>query len=70
MFIGEYDYETDVAVQREEAYEEGVTVGIVHGKQDKARETARNFLRMGLAPEQVALGVGLPLADIVALAGD
>ena len=66
MFIGEYDYETDVAVQREEAYEEGVTVGIVHGKQ----ETARNLLRMGLTPAQVALGVGLPLADVVALAGD
>ena len=52
------------AVQREEAYEEGVTVGIANGK----RATAQNFLRKGLPPEQIEQGVGLPLADIVALA--
>ncbi|MBP5448663.1 MAG: hypothetical protein J6Y01_00940, partial [Spirochaetales bacterium] len=34
------------------------------GSHAKAIETARNFLRMGLTPEQVAQGTGLSLSEI------
>ena len=75
MFFGEYDYDLDVAVQREEAFEEGeahgIAVGIAEGeargKRNKAFETARNYLRMGLTAEQVAQGSDIPLADVLQL---
>ena len=37
MLIGEYDYDTDIAVQREESFE----LGLVEGSRQKALETAR-----------------------------
>ena len=44
MILTEYDYNTDIAVQREEAYEEGLNKGISQGAEQKAIETAKNFL--------------------------
>ena len=49
MLIAEYDYDVDIAVQREEALQEGeakgfslgVTQGISEGSYQKALETAR-----------------------------
>ena len=48
-----YDYDTDIRIKRQEASEE------------RAVETAVNFLRMGLSPEQVAQGTSLPLEKIL-----
>ena len=84
ILMAEYDYATDLAVQKEEAYEdglfvgreegisiglergreEGISVGIERGAYEKALETARSFLSMGLSPEQVAQGTGLSLEVI------
>ena len=43
MFFGEYDYETDIRVQRREAFEDGVAEGIEQGAEQKAIETAKNL---------------------------
>ena len=67
MLMTEYDYDTDIAVQREEAYEDGLSKGISQGiKQGISQgayqeklETAKNFLSMGLSIEQIARGTGL-----------
>ena len=84
ILMTEYNYATDMAVLKEEAYEdglfvgreegisiglergreEGISVGIERGAYEKALETARSFLSMGLAPEQVAQGTGLSLEVI------
>ena len=56
MILTEYDYDTDIAVQREEAYEEAKI------------ENARNFLKMGLTLEQVAQGTGLTIETVEKLA--
>ncbi|MBO5123902.1 MAG: Rpn family recombination-promoting nuclease/putative transposase, partial [Spirochaetaceae bacterium] len=96
ILMTEYDYATDMAVLKEESYEdglfvglergratgreegreegisiglergreEGISVGIERGAYEKALETARSFLSMGLAPEQVAQGAGLSLEII------
>ena len=64
MLLTEYDYDTDIAVQRQEAYESGVEKGL----QQKAIETAKNFISMGLSIEQVAQGTGLSIEEIQALA--
>ena len=41
--------------------------GIQQGAKSNAISNARNFLKMGLSPEQVAAGVGLPLAEVIEL---
>jgi predicted transposase/invertase (TIGR01784 family) len=64
MLLAEYDYDTDIAVQRSEAREEGIKYGISFGEHKKAVETAKNFLAMGLSVEQVADGTGLSVEEI------
>ena len=59
MLLTEYDYDTDIAVQRQEAYEDGA--------QQKAIETAKNFISMGLSIEQVAQGTGLSIETVKSL---
>ena len=46
---------------------QGVSKGLQQGAHDKAVETARNFLKMGLSFEQVSSGTGLPLDEVLAL---
>ena len=60
MLCDKYDYKTDIAVQREEAFEDGM--------QKKAVESAENFLKMGLPVEQVAKGVNLPTEQVKQIA--
>ena len=71
ILMTEYDYATDMAVLKEEAYEDGLFVGLERGLErgayEKALETARSFLSMGLSPEQVAQGTGLSLEVILQL---
>ncbi len=91
ILMAEYDYATDIAVQKEEAYEdglfagreEGISIGLATGREEgisiglerglaqgayeKALETAKNLLSMGLEPEQVAQGTGLSLEVILQL---
>ncbi|MBR2363396.1 MAG: hypothetical protein IKA80_12265 [Spirochaetaceae bacterium] len=79
ILMTEYDYATDMAVLKEESYEdglfvgreegreEGISIGLERGAYQTKLETARSFLSMGLAPEQVAQGTGLSLEVILQL---
>ena len=77
ILMTEYDYATDMAVLKEEAYEdglfvgreEGISIGREEGAYQNKLETAKNLLSMGLAPEQVAQGTGLSLEVILQLIG-
>ena len=72
MLLAEYDYDTDIAVQRRESFEDGFSAGEERGRNEgisiglsQARiETAKNFLAMGLSIEQVADGTGLSPEEI------
>ena len=72
MLLAEYDYDTDIAVQRKEAFDdgvsigrnEGISIGLLQGEYKKAIETAKKFLAMGLSVEQVADGTGLSPEEI------
>ena len=68
MFLDPYDYDMDIAVQREEAYEDGEQQGEKNGRQSKAIEAATNFLKEKIAPEVIARCVGLPLEEVQKLA--
>ena len=68
MFFGEYDYETDIRVQRREAFEDGVAEGIEQGAEKTKIETAKKLISMGLSLAQVVEGTGLPLEKVQELA--
>ena len=44
--------------------EEGISIGLEQGAYQNKIETAQNLLSMGLSPEQVAQGTGLPLESV------
>ena len=83
MLIAEYDYATDIAVQRAEerkiAYVEGKSLGLAEGKflglaegevrgsRQKALETARNLLVIGLSIENIAKATGLTVEEVETL---
>ena len=60
MLIAEYSYETDIKVQRREAYREGLEQG---AEQTKI-ETAKKLLKEGLPVEQIARCTDLPLEKV------
>ena len=75
MLVAEYDYDTDIAVQRAEereiAFAEGIEQGIERGFADGSYqnklETAAAFKRMGIDIEKIAEGTGLSKKEIEAL---
>ena len=75
ILMTEYDYATDMAVLKEESYEdgreEGISIGLATGREEGAYqnklETARNLLSEGLAPQMVARCTDLPLETVLEL---
>ena len=84
MLLAEYDYDTDIAVQRKEAFDDGIAIGeergrnegisiglsqgISQGARDAKLETAKNLLSIGLSQEQIANLTGLSVEVIQDLA--
>ena len=76
ILMAEYDYATDLAVQKEEAYEDGLFAGLEQGLErglatgreegayQNKLETARSMLSEGLAPQMVARCTSLPLETV------
>ena len=72
MLLAEYDYDTDIAVQRRESFEDGFSAGEERGRNEgisiglsQARiETAKNLLSIGLSQEQIASVTGLSIEEI------
>ncbi|MGI5076504.1 Rpn family recombination-promoting nuclease/putative transposase [Treponema maltophilum] len=60
MLIAEYDYDTDIAVQREEERE----IAFADGSRQKALETAKAFKRLGFDIAKIADGTGLSVEEI------
>ena len=68
MLLAEYDYETDIAVQRAEereiAFAEGIERGFSEGSYQTKRETAVAFKRLGIDIAKIAEGTGLSVEEI------
>ncbi|MBR2363414.1 MAG: Rpn family recombination-promoting nuclease/putative transposase, partial [Spirochaetaceae bacterium] len=75
ILMTEYDYATDMAVLKEEAYEdglfvgreEGISIGLERGAYEKALETARSMLEDGFPVSTVSKYTSLPLETVEAL---
>ena len=63
MLIGEYNYETDIAVQRDEEHE----IAFAQGSRQKALETAAAFKRFGVDIDKIAEATGLSQEEVEAL---
>ena len=64
MLVAEYDYDTDIAVQREESLKIGIQQGFSDGVYKTKLETARNLFRLGLSIENIAEATGLTKEEI------
>ena len=64
MLLAEYDYDTDIAVQRREAFDDGLSQGISQGAYQKAVETAEKLISLGLSQTQIASVTGLSVEEI------
>ena len=76
ILMTEYDYATDMAVLKEEAYEdglfaglatgreEGISIGLERGAYQTKLETARTMISIGLPEDQIQLCTNLPLETI------
>ena len=68
MLIAEYDYDTDIAVQRAEAsriaFAQGMEQGMEQGFSNGVIQTASAFKRMGIPIAKIAEGTGLTQAEI------
>ena len=64
MLLAEYDYDTDIAVQRKEAFDDGISQGELQAK----IQTAKNLLNMSLSIQDISKATGLPKKTIEQLA--
>ena len=72
MLLAEYDYETDIAVQRAEEHEiafaegieQGIEQGFADGSYKKALETAKNLIGLRLSIEDIAQATGLSKEEV------
>ena len=54
MLIAEYDYDLDIEVQREEAYEDGIETGTIRGMKEKLVEQIRKKVEKGKSILEIA----------------
>ena len=64
MLVAEYDYDTDIAVQREESLRIGIQQGFSEGSYQTKLETAKNLLEMGFAIEAIVRATGLSKEEV------
>jgi len=67
LLIAEYDYDTDIAVQREEASKIAFAQGISQGSHQKALETARLMKQANCEIPFIAKMTGLSKAEVEAI---
>ena len=80
ILTAEYDFDTAMAVKQEEAYAEGISIGLATGREEGISiglergayetklETAQLMIGLGIPLEQVQLCTTLPLETVLELA--
>ena len=68
MLWGEYNYDEDIAAQRQEAFDDGLNKGFSQGSQQKAIETAKNMFSNNISLNIIAECTGLSTETVEQLA--
>ena len=68
MLWGEYNYDEDIAAQRQEAFDDGLNKGISQGSRQKAIETAKNMFSNNISLNIIAECTGLSTETVEQLA--
>ena len=58
------DIKNSLDTAMEQGFEKGHEKGRAEGRAEEKKESAKRFLAMGLTPQQVADGTGLPIEDV------
>jgi predicted transposase/invertase (TIGR01784 family) len=64
MLLAEYDYDTDIAVQRKEAFDDGVMQGLSQGEKKAKIETAKSMKLENIPISMIAHFTGLSPEEI------
>ena len=64
MLVAEYDYDTDIAVQREETGRIAFAQGISQGSYQKALETAKILKQLGDSVKKIIQATGLSQEEV------
>ena len=64
MLLAEYDYDTDIAVQRKEAFEDGIAIGLSQGVKEAKLETAKILKSSGVEINIITNSTGLSIEEI------
>ena len=68
MLVAEYDYDTDIAVQRDESLRIGIQQGLAQGFSDGSRqaklETARILKQLGDSVKKIMQATGLTREEV------
>ena len=67
MLLAEYDYDTDIAVQREESFDMGLVEGEARGSRQAKLETARLMKQANCEIPFIEKMTGLSQAEVEAL---
>ncbi|MGP1438186.1 MAG: hypothetical protein ACTTKH_03845 [Treponema sp.] len=67
MLIAEYNYDTDIRMQRGEAYNIGVREGFEKGKIESTVSLAKSFRNIGIPLYKISEATGLTEEEIKAL---
>ena len=67
LFVGDYDYDMDIAVQRQEAEEIGFEKGYEAGVKQENVNRAKNLKEMELSIEIIAKATDLTTLEIEAI---
>jgi len=71
LLIAEYDYDTDIAVQRRESLmiglQQGIQQGFSNGSRQKALEMAKILKQFGDSVQKIAQATGLTQAEVEAI---
>ena len=71
MLVAEYDYDTDIAVQRQESLvigiQQGIQQGISRGSHQAKLETARLMRQRNYPPAEICLMTGLSQEEVEGL---
>ncbi len=67
MLVAEYDYDTDIAVQREESLRIGIQQGFSDGSRQAKLETARILKQLGDSVKKIMQATGLSKEEVEAI---